>query len=48
MLDYGAMYPEVMKALPIVEKETKKMPRQYIANIIYTIVAEPFYKWVNE
>lgn len=32
--------------MPIAKKEIKKLPRQYIANVIYTIVGEPFKTWV--
>ena len=42
------MYPEVMRALPSVSKEVKKLPRNYIANVIYTIVGEKFNDWVQE
>ena len=37
-----------MKSLPIEEKECEKLPRQYIANVIYTVIGDPFQKWVNE
>ena len=33
---------DVMNALPEVEKELLKLPRSYIANIIYTIIGDPF------
>ena len=42
------MYPEVMKALPIVEKEILKLPRSYIGNVIHTIVGDPFNQWVQQ
>ena len=35
-----------MNALPV-EAEIKKLPRQYIANVIYTLVGDPFYQWVQ-
>jgi len=28
----------VMKALPVVDKERHKLPRQYVINVIYTLV----------
>ena len=37
-----------MEALPIVQKEVKKLPRQYIGNVIFTLVGEPFRQWVLE
>jgi len=36
-----------MRAFPTEEKETRKLPRQYIINVIYTIVGNPFRVWVN-
>ena len=48
MLTYASHIPDVMKALPEVEKETLKMSRAYIANIIHTLVGMPFRKWVKE
>ena len=46
MLDYANKWPIVMRCLPI-EKEIKKLPRQYIANVIYTKCGEQFSKWVD-
>jgi len=45
-LNFAKDYPEVMKAFPSVEKERKKLPRQYIINVIYTLVGQPFRDWV--
>ena len=36
-----------MKAFPAGEKETEKLPRQYIANIIHTLVGKPFRQWID-
>ena len=47
MLDFGAGYPKVMEALPLVEHERAKLHRSYLANVIYTLVGDPFRKWVN-
>jgi hypothetical protein len=46
-LAYAADRPEVMMALPILERERLKMPRGYIANVIYTIVGEDFRQQVE-
>ena len=46
--NFAKGYPEAMRALPEVEKETLKMPRQYLCNVIYTVVGMPFKKWVAE
>ena len=48
MLDFASQYPNAMRVFPESKKETMKMPRQYIANCIFTIVGEPFKLWVNE
>ena len=48
MLEYAAQYPEVMQALPMVQREREKLPRGYLANVIYTIVGEPFKTWVEQ
>ena len=47
MLAFGTQYPEVMRALPIVEHERLKLHRQYIANVTYTLAGDPFYHWVQ-
>ena len=41
MLDFAKDYPNVMMALPI-EAEIHKLNRGYLANVIHTIVGEPF------
>ena len=37
-----------LRALPSVRAEVEKLPRQYIANVIYTIAGEPFKEWCQE
>ena len=34
-------------ALPIEPREVEKLPRAYLANVIYTIVGKPFRDWVD-
>ena len=36
-----------MKALPIEPKETRKLPREYIGNLIFSIVGDAFSDWVK-
>ena len=36
-----------MACLPSVERERLSLPRQYLANVLYTIVKQPFKDWVN-
>ena len=47
MLIYANSFENVMVALPIISREIDKLPRYYIANVIYTIVGEAFANWVN-
>ena len=47
MIEWGSQYPDVVRALPSVDREVKKLHRQYIANLIYTLVGEPFKQWVS-
>ena len=45
ILDFGLSYAAVVKALPIL-REVRKMPRQYICNVVYTLVGNPFREWM--
>jgi len=47
ILEYARNRPDVMRCLPVVEKEIDKLPRQYLANIVYTKVGKPFFDWVD-
>ena len=47
MVDFARNYPAAMQALPI-EVEIKQLHRQYLANVIYTKVGEPFQEWVDQ
>jgi len=38
---------KVMEALPEIKKEIMKLPRAYIANIVYSIAGKPFQDWTN-
>ena len=46
MQGFTKQYPGVTSYFPI-EKEVEKLPRQYIANVIYTVVGQPFAVWVK-
>jgi len=37
-----------MKALPEVDKEILKLPRAYLANVIHTLVGDPFQAWADD
>ena len=45
ILDFGLGYQVVVNALPVT-RETRKMPRSYVCNVIYTLVGAPFKDWV--
>jgi hypothetical protein len=47
-LSYAASKPAVMEALPSVLREREALPRGYLANVIYTLVGEPFKHWVEQ
>ena len=47
MLEKAEAIPDVMKVLPIIQKEREKLPRAYIGNVMYTIVGKPFADWVD-
>ena len=40
-------HQEVVDALPILS-ECRKLPRDYIGNVIYTLVGDPFQAWVKQ
>ena len=48
MMEYCSAIPKVMKAFPTEAREIEKLPRQYIINVIYTLVGKPFELWVNQ
>ena len=48
LLGYAAVHPEVMQCLPMILREREKLPRAYVANVIYTLVGEPFKEWVEK
>ena len=48
MYEFAETVPGVMEAFPIIQREQDKLPREYIANVIHTLVGEKFQDWVNE
>ena len=48
MLEFAKGYPEALRALPMVQREIDRMPREYIANVIFIIVGKPFQDWMNQ
>ena len=47
ILAEGRRSPEVNNYLPD-EKDLHRLPRQWLANVIYTLVGEEFQNWVTE
>jgi hypothetical protein len=50
LVNWAGIYKNgrAMEGLPSVRKEIEKMPRQYIANVIYSLAGLPFKEWCNE
>ena len=50
MLSFAEGYKkgEAMRALPEDKREILKLPRQYISDVLYTMIGEDFQKWSNE
>ena len=47
MLEWAKRHPDVFTALPKEQNEINSLHRNYIANVIYTIVGEDFRDWIN-
>ena len=48
MLDWAKQYEEVQQALPYIVGEIDMLHRQYVINVIYTLVGENFQLWVEK
>ena len=48
LLEEAKKHPTVMRALPEVEKEVKKLPRSYMGNVMATFLGDAFEKWVEQ
>ena len=46
MLHNAKKHPGFINYLPDEEREVEKLPRSYLANLIYTIVGDKFKQWV--
>ena len=47
ILEYAGEHQVVMNALPI-PKECLRLERQYLSNLIYSVVGDPFKDWVDD
>jgi len=47
LIEYANGFPDVMIRLPI-EKEIERLPRDYVADIIFTMVGRPFAQWRDQ
>ena len=50
MLTFAEAYKEgiAMRALPEDRREILKLPRQYISDVLYTMIGDDFQKWSNQ
>ena len=48
MLHNAKKHPGFSNYLPLEAREIDKLPRAYLANLIYTAIGERFRDWVNE
>ena len=48
MLFHAKNFAQVARALPLEPREVEKLPRSYLANVIYTIIGDRFRIWVDE
>jgi hypothetical protein len=48
MLKFAKQYPEVFKYLPAEIREVDKLPRKYVATLLYSIIGSPFDEWVQK
>jgi len=48
MIYNAKKFPGFLNYLPADEREVEKLPRAYIANLIYTIVGDKFRTWIEE
>ena len=49
MLEFAKSYQEGMAlmALPQLEREVLAMPREYLGNVLFTMIGDPFQGWVD-
>ena len=47
ILQFGEEHPEVSNHLPD-DRDIPRLPRQFIVDVTYTLMGEPFKKWVHE
>ena len=47
MLEFAKQYSEVRWYLPAEKREIKKLPRDYVASLLYSIIGKPFDAWVQ-
>ena len=48
MMYHAKKFPGFQNYLPADDREVEKLPRAYIANLIYTIVGQKFKDWVQQ
>ena len=48
ILQWASQFPQVAESLPIEPREVDKLLRQYVINVVYTLVGDPFRLWVDQ
>ena len=47
LYDFINQYPDAFPYYPV-EQEVKKLPKQWIANVAYSVIGDDFRHWVKE
>ena len=45
ILQYAFGFDQITHYFPVI-REIRKFPRQYVCNVVHTVIGEPFAKWV--
>ena len=48
ILEWAQSYQKVSEALPMEQREVDKLLRQFVINLVYTVVGDPFRLWMEQ
>ena len=48
MLEFARKYQIVRTHLPAEQREVIKLPRKYVATLLFSIIGAPFEEWINK